>query len=218
MVIVHLVEFRSAPGHEAEVVACLRHPEVRIGPPPQGLLADTIGRRLGQRHREHVLVTAWKDEPSWRKGTDNGSPRCLAQVAEWLTARRDCRFRAVACAGPSWQGSKILRVYRGKVPRDSLASWEARANGPMEGLAAKPGLVSIAVGPVTDDATADDATAAEQEVVAVSSWRDWDSVLQATGGHLDRLIEETEMSELERKVDVEHYQLLNGNSSDQAAD
>ncbi len=209
MVIVHLVEFRIAPGHEAEVVACLRHPELRAGPRPEGLIADSVGRRLGQKQREHVLVTSWKDEKSWRKGTDNGSPRCLAQVADLLTDRRDVRFRVVGCSGSGLEAGKILRVYRGRVALASLPAWEARACEPIEWLSGKPGLVSLAVGPSMDESGAD-----EREVMAVSSWRDWDAVLEATGGHLDRLLEATEMSELEHPVDVEHYQLIDGGNTD----
>src|SRR5512143_924758 len=109
--IVHLVEFRIQPGHEVEVVAALRHPEL-FGPRPDGLLADSVGRRLGHQRREHVLATAWQDEASWRGGTDGGqSPRCLARVENMVQERRDSAFRVIAAPGPSWDQGKILRVY-----------------------------------------------------------------------------------------------------------
>jgi heme-degrading monooxygenase HmoA len=208
--VVHLVEFRIQPGHEVEVVAALRHPEL-FGPRPEGLLADSVGRRLGHQRREHVLATSWRDEASWRAGIDDGqNPRCLARVAHMVEDRRSSAFRVVASKGPSWDEGKILRVYRGAVGDESMARWEAWACGPAGAVGTDPGLVSLLVGP----SMLPDERPGEQVVVAVTAWRDWEAVLAATGGHLDHLLRETEMTELERPLSVEHYQLLNGGSAE----
>jgi heme-degrading monooxygenase HmoA len=209
-VLVHLVEFRIQPGREAEVVAALRHPEA-FGPCPEGLLAHSVGRRLGHQCREHVLATAWRNESSWRVGTDGGRlPRCMDRVADLFDERRDSAFHVVASKGPSWDEGKILRVYRGAVGDESMARWQDWASGRVGSVGSDPGLVSLLVGP----SVLPEERPGEHVVVAVTAWRSWEAVLAATGGHLDHLLRETEMAELERPLSIEHYQLLNGGSAE----
>ena len=202
--IVHLVEFRIKSGFEAEVVATLQLP----GPAsawPAGLVAHCVGRRMGHSHRKHVFACAWQDFESWRHGLDEAdSPSCLTRVADRLEDRRDSVVDVLASVGPRWDEGRVLRIYRATVAADSLAEWEAKALGPVGKLSGLDGLVSILVGPAwpRPDGQGD------RTVFAISAWRDWSAVLSATGGRIDRLVQRTELADLERPVRVDHYQIL----------
>jgi heme-degrading monooxygenase HmoA len=203
-VIVHLVEFRIKPGFEAEVVASL-YQAAAGGSRPEGLLAHSVGRRLGESHRRHILACAWRDLESWQRGLDEGnSPMCLSRVAERLQDRHESVIDVVASAGPSWEEGRVLRVYRARVHSESLTEWEARARGPVAWLANRPGLVSITVGPTWPRPESD----GDRVVFAISAWLDWSDVLAATGGRIHGALQRTELADLERPLGAQHYELL----------
>ena len=202
--IVHLVEFRIKPGFEAEVVASLHH-RSQADERPAGVLAHSIGRRLGQRHRRYVFACAWRDFESWRRGMEvEDLPACLTLVADRLDERHDSVVDVVASAGPSLEEGRVLRIYRATVRAGDLAEWEAWARGSVEGLAERPGLVSLLVGPSWPRPEADD----DMTVFAISAWRDWSDVLAATGGRIKQALDRTELTDLERPLGAEHYELL----------
>jgi hypothetical protein len=209
-VIVHLVEFRIKPGFEGEVVAALQHQAVG-GNRPAGVLAHSIGRRLGHGHRRYVYACAWKDFESWRGGLDaEDTPTCLTRVSHLLLERRDCVVDIVASAGPSWEEGRVLRIYRAAVLSDDLAEWETRARGPVGWLSGRPGLVSILVGPSWPRPEAGD----ERTVLAISAWREWSDVLSATGGRIGGTLERTELADLEKPLGADHYELIQPSSPD----
>jgi hypothetical protein len=189
-VIVHLVEFRIKPGFEGEVVAALQHQAVG-GNRPAGVLAHSIGRRLGHGHRRYVYA-------------------CLTRVSHLLLERRDCVVDIVASAGPSWEEGRVLRIYRAAVLSDDLAEWETRARGPVGWLSGRPGLVSILVGPSWPRPEAGD----ERTVLAISAWREWSDVLSATGGRIGGTLERTELADLEKPLGADHYELIQPSSPD----
>ena len=204
MVIVHLLELRVVPGHEAEVVGLLRHstPGARG---PAGLLLRCVGKRLSRHQQEHIVVTCWRDREAFTHGTDpQGVPAYLSPKADLLSERRSSAFRVSAAMGDEPGAARILRVYRARVATASVEEWERRAAEQLTVLAAKDSLVFARAG--VD--LAGEHPSDEVPVVALSAWRDWDAVLEATGGHIDRLVEDTELIDLERPIAVDHYELF----------
>ena len=219
--IVHLLEFRVVPGHEAEVIGFLRHAvpaERRL----KGLLTRCTGRRLNRRQPELIALTCWRDNATFAAGTDPlGAPAYLSSKADLLTDRRSSTFRASAIAGDDPEPAHILRVYRAGVAVGSTAEWERCAGEQLAELTAMDGLVFVRAGIVPAGAAlagsslADGQPGDEASVIALSAWRDWDAVLAATGGHIDRLLETNALADLERPIGVDHYELLGPDSGSQ---
>lgn len=202
--IVHLLEFRVVPGHEAEVTGFLRH-TAPGGRPSAGILMRCVGSRLNRHQQEHLVVTCWRDGAAFTRGTDpQGVPGYLAPKADLLSEPRSSGFRVSAALGDEPDGARILRVYRAQVAAASVVEWEGRAAEQMTALSGKQSLIFARAGVVLDDERPSD----EVSVVALSAWRDWDAVLAATGGHIDRLVQDTELIDLERPVGVDHYELF----------
>ena len=207
-VIVHLLEFRVLPGHEAEVAAYLRrfpHEDK-----PAGLLpAACAGHRVGRQHSEFVLASVWQDAGALGSAIGPGglpsglSPNLLAspspvsfeiQAAYW---------------GAGFRGARILRVFRGTIKAASLDLWRRRMDERVPALSKRPGLQAFLVGAVTDGPGAK--TVAQDgrvAFIALSAWHDWDSVLAASGGHVDRPVVESNPADPEDLVGVSHYPLL----------
>jgi hypothetical protein len=201
--IIHLFEYRVQPGFDAEVERFLRHVTAEHKK-PAGLVARSAGRRLGRDQREYILGSIWLDEKSFAQGTDaRGVPSCLAAKGGLLRDLRSSDYTVVAPAAASWAHAQILRVYRASVRNEDVAAWRQRAIEPIGRLSAKDGLNAVLAG-FGESATSEPAVT---PVIAITVWRDWESVLLATGGHLDRLLKETELGDLESPIDVEHYQL-----------
>jgi hypothetical protein len=203
-VIVHLLEFRALPGHEAEVTGFLRH-STSGDHHPAGLLTRFVGRRLSRQQQEHIAVTCWRDESAFTRGTDPlGAPAYLAPKADLLAERRSSAFGVSAALGDRPDGARILRVYRARVATAAVEKWQRRAAEQLTALSTKERLVFARAG--VGLAGAD--SSGEVSVVALSAWDDWDAVLAATGGHIDRLVQATELVDLERPEGVDHYELL----------
>jgi hypothetical protein len=204
-VISHLLEFRVVPGHQAEVAALLRRFPAGNGSTP-GLTAHCIGRRLGRNQEEYVLTTVWQDEESLRKGTaEDGVPLYLSPMLDLLGRRTPSAFDVLASHwGDGFDSATILRVYRADVAAEALRDWasmvEQRAGRLAEtaGLRVVLGGTRVPAGERTGDLP----------VTVVSAWSDWNAVLAATGGHIDQVVLETDLGELEKPTGVEHYQLL----------
>ena len=204
IVILQLLEFRVVPGHEAEVTSSLRQ-SVLVGPLPAGILTRCVGRRLSRNQSEHIVATCWRDEAAMAAGTDqHGMPRYLTPLAELLSGRRQATFVVAASIGHDLAGARIMRVYRAKVARESLETWEKSSAEQVVQLSARDGLICARAGASRAGASGED----EVPVFAISAWRDWDAVLAATGGHIDRLVEDTDLGDLERAAALDHYQLL----------
>ena len=201
--IVHLLEYQVATGHDAEVDSFVRHSALRA-PPSPGILARCVGRRLGPVGHEHVAATEWGDLDSYRLGTaHDGIPEYLASVSALLRHVRSTRYRVVFSEGPGLESARILRIYRATVATEMLAAWGRRAAEPIDRLLVIPGMEKVitGVGVLAVDRPG------ETSIVAITAWRDWEAILQATGGHIDRLLLETELADIERPLDVAHYQL-----------
>jgi hypothetical protein len=202
--IVHLLKYQVVAGRDAEVDGFVRHSALAT-PPTPGIVARCVGRRLGPVGHEHVAATAWTDLDVFRSGTSSGGvPDYLSPVADRMRDVRSARYRVVVAEGPGCEDARILRIYHATVATEMLATWERRATEPIDRLAAKPGLLKAFAGVGVLDAD----PPGETSIVAITAWLDWGSVISATGGHIDRLLLETELADLERPSDVEHYQLL----------
>ncbi|MGD0862215.1 MAG: hypothetical protein ABSA21_05575 [Candidatus Limnocylindrales bacterium] len=168
-------------------------------------MISSAGTRLSRHQSEHIVVTCWRTDAAFARGTDpQGVPAYLSPRADLLSARRPSTFRVTASLGSSLEGARILRVYRAQVAAASIAAWERRAAELLTSLSATDGLVAMRAG----SSPAGAHSGSGLQVVAVSAWRDWDAVLAATGGHIDRLLQETELADVEEPIGVDHYELL----------
>jgi hypothetical protein len=204
MAIVHLVEFRVRPGHEAEVVAYLRNaaPGDR---PSAGLRLTCIGRRLRGHRQEHIAVLRWRDGRDYARGTGPlGVPRYLSAIADLLSELRSSAFDTTTAMGDGTEGARVLRVYRTHVAAASLEDWQRRTVEPLTRLSQKQGLVYLRAG----TGLAGAAASGEVPILILCGWRDWDVMLAATGGHIDLPAQETDLDDLEGPSDVDHYELL----------
>jgi heme-degrading monooxygenase HmoA len=202
--IVHLLEFRVVPGHGPELAAVLRRFPSDTNDLP-GLVGQCVGRRLGRQQLEHIVVTVWEDEAAFQRGVEsNGLPAVMAAYSDLLSNASWSAFEAHSQSiANTFADARILRVYRASVEAGAVDQWLARAESQAVTLAEKAGLKAVMVGtrlPAVPEA-------GNLPVIAVSAWRDWNSVLMATGGHIDQLVIETELDELEHPISVDHYQL-----------
>jgi hypothetical protein len=206
-VIVHQLEFRVVPGHDAEVTGFLRH-AMFVAAHPAGVVMLCAGKRLGTHRSEHLVVTCWRNQAAYLKGTDaHGVPAFLSAKAEWLSSPRALAFEVAGSIGSDLAGARIMRVYRARIPAGSVAVWEERARAQLSALASRDGLVCVRAG------VGRPAIGEEVHVSVISAWRDWAAVLAATGGHIDRLVQDTEFEDIEQAAGLDHYQLLDSDPS-----
>jgi hypothetical protein len=204
MAIVHLVEFRVVPGHEAEVPAYLRNaaPAERHS---ARLRVICIGRRLRGHSQEHIAVVGWRDGRDYARGTDPlGVPSYLSAKADLLSELRSSAFDVSTVLGDGTEGARILRVYRTHVVAASLGDWQRRSVEPLTRLSEKEGLVYLRAG--TGLAGPD--ASGEVPILILCGWRDWDAMLAATGGHIERPAQESNLDDLEGPGEIDHYELL----------
>ncbi len=203
-VIVHILEFRAKPGHEAELVGFLRNLQAGTRP-VGGLLKHYIGRRLSRHQQEHVAVTCWNDVAAFTRGTDPlGTPAYLWPRGDLLSDRKSSSYRVCASLADGTEVARVLRVYRADVAPSDVDEWERRTAEHMTGLVGTEGLVYLREGVGTAGANQE----GNVPIVALSCWRNWDAVLAATGGHIDRLVQATELIDLERTTSVDHFELV----------
>jgi hypothetical protein len=211
-VIVHMLEFRVVPGREAEVTAFLRHPPPADGHPDDAPVTCT-GRRLGRQHSEYILTSVWRDARTFERETDPaGRPVYLTPKLD-LLASSSCSAFAVLSAhwGDAFEGSKILRVYRGSVHASDMAEWLKRVDKEAPAVSVNTGLRAVLIGtviPMAGEGSGEAAADGQMAVMAISAWSDWNAVLTATGGHIDRPVLFTEVEDIETPSSVNHYQLL----------
>jgi hypothetical protein len=207
-VLIHLFEYRVLPGHEAELVGYVRHSVLPAR--PAGAASSCAARRLGQGRSDFIAVTAWEDEKACGAGIDaDGVPRTLLPQASLLVDCRSSLYLVVASVELDCDNARILRIYTATVPRRDVEYWQEKAVDAVKTLTARPGLMAVQVGVGAEIADQPDAVQPDAvSVVALTAWRDWDSLIAATGGHLDRGLLETELIDLEQPVGADHYQML----------
>lgn len=205
--IVHLLEYRVVAGHEEEVVGFLRH-QATAAPVDNGYVKRCFGRRLGTQGREHVAATVWDGWEGFRRGTDDaGRPRILSAKSALLGVERSSRYRVVATAGLACEGARILRLYRTTIAVDTVDTWERRALETVGRLATREGLLTLVAG-VSRDQDGSIAQAGEAGVVVLTAWADWDLLLTATGGRLNNALADTELADIERPANADHYEVI----------
>jgi hypothetical protein len=52
------------------------------------------------------------------------------------------------------------------------------------------------------------ARAGEAGVVVLTAWTDWDLLLMATGGRLNSALLDTELADIERPANADHYEVI----------
>lgn len=206
-VILHLLEYRITPGHEAEVGGYLRH-QASSAPPAQGLVSLFVGHRLGKQGREHLAATLWTDEAALDRGTDKaGVPRYLAPKASMLGDKAASRYRVLASTKGGSEGARVLRLYRTSIAAGSVELWERRALEPVDLLAATEGLLTVVAG-LGIDRDAALPGVGNVRVVVLTAWTEWTLLLGATGGRLNRPLVGTELEDLEEPATADHFELV----------
>lgn len=201
--IVHLLEYQVLPGHAAEVEGFVR--ESLSASARGGLLARCAGRRLAVDGPRHIVLSAWRDADVFRIGTNSaGMPRDLASRASLIRRRLPSQFRAVEWHGLNWCDARVLRLYRASVARDGLEAWERSVPGELHEIIGKPGSVAALAGV----AILDEEDPSDVQIMVLSAWRDWDSLLGATGGRLNRPILGTENAGPQPPSLADHYELI----------
>ena len=204
--IVHLLEYRVVPGHEAEVSGYLRHAAL-TATPPDGLAVRFAGRRLSHKGREHLAVTIWRDQAAFGRGTDaKGLPAYLASKSSLLCDRASSRYRLVASTGLDREGGRVLRLFRTSVATEAVESWERRVLEPVDRLAEVGGVLTVIAG--VEAGVGEGRRARAAHVAVLTVWSAWPPLLAATGGHLDRSLMGTDLSDLERPGTADHFELL----------
>lgn len=205
--IAHLFEYRTVLGHEAELRGFLRNGPLRA-PLPNGAEALFAARRLSKLGRENVAVTVFRDVTTCDRCTDaTGLPNYLDQVLPLLGDRAISRYRVLASSGLGHLGARVLRLYRTSIATAAVEQWEQRALGSASRLAEMRGLTTIVAGVQVDS---EDAVGqgAETCVVVITTWTEWDLLLAATGGRLNRALLDTELGDLEAPANADHYEIV----------
>jgi hypothetical protein len=205
--IIHLLEFRVVPGHEAEMAGYLSHRALDASP-SNGLVASFVGRRLGAEVREYLAATMWRDPAAFGRRTDQEAlPPYLRLASSMLGDKAPSRYGVVASTGLGSEGARILRVYRTSIAAGSVEFWKRRTLETVGQLNSKDGLLTIVAGVDTEgDGSAEQA--GEACVVVITVWTEWNRLLAATGGRLNEAIVDTELGDLEGPATTDHFELL----------
>jgi hypothetical protein len=205
--IVHLLEFRVVPGHEAEVAGYLSH-DVLAASPSDGLISRFVGRRLSAQGREHVAATTWRNEASFARDTGpEGLPAYLGGASSMLGDKAASTYRVVASTGLGSEGARVLRLYRTSIAADSVGLWKRRTLESVSQLVSKEGLLTVVAGvAIGGDQSAEHA--GEACVAVMTAWTEWNRLLVATGGRLNEAILDTELVDIEGPATTDHFELL----------
>jgi hypothetical protein len=208
-VIVHLLEYQVLPGHAAEVAGFVS--QLLDAPMPSGLLARCAGRRLSVDGPRYILVSVWQDLDAFRVGTNaSGVPRNLASQAPLIRRRLSAQFRSVESHVENWCEARVLRLHRTSLAQDALAAWERGVLADVNMIAGKSGnLVAFAGVAVGDETAGSDA-----QILVLTAWRDWDALLDATGGRLNRPILGTETAGPQPHSLADHYEPIHAEAND----
>ena len=207
--IVLFLEYRIRPGHDAEVTGFLRH-ELLAGPLADGLVARFAGRRLSGQGRQHFVATTWRDSAALARATDDqGLPAFLAERTSLLSHVETSRYRLAASTGLGREGASVIRLYRTSIAADAVGSWERRAAKTIGRLVTTSGLLAAEAGVEADgeDVVMRDG---DVRIAVLTAWAEWDLLLAATGGRLERALLDTEITDLEQPATIDHFQLLHG--------
>ena len=207
--IAHLLEYQIQPGHEGEVTGFLRH-ELLAEPLPDGMVARFAGRRLSGQGRQHFVATTWRDPTALAAAIDaEGLPPCLAERASLLGVRTASSYRLAASTGLGLEGARVLRLYRTSTALEAVEFWERRAVETIGRLVATPGLLAAQAGVEIDgeDPVVRDG---QVRIAVLTAWAEWDLLLTATGGRLDKALLDTEITDLEQPASADHFELLRG--------
>ena len=209
--IVHLLEYQVLPGHAAEVEGFVN--QLLDAPMPSGLLARCAARRLSVDGPRYIMVSVWPDLDASRVGTNaSGVPRDLASKASLIRRRLSGQFRSVESHVENWCEARVLRLHRTSLAQDELAAWERGVLADVNMIAGKPGnLVALAGVAVGDETGGSDA-----QVLVLTAWLDWDALLDATGGRLNRPILGTETAGPQPHSLADHYELIHAEANGEA--
>jgi hypothetical protein len=206
VVFLHLLEYRIVPGHEVELTGFLRH-VVLTATPRGGLVARLAGRRLSRQGRSQVVATTWQDEASLGRGIDErGVPVELAEKAGLLQDLVTSSYRVTASAGIGRDEGTVLRLHRPSIAAGAAEIWKRRTLETFDRLVSRDGLIAAVAGVEAAHHSVGGESVAR--VAVVTTWIDWDMLLAAAGGRLDRALLEDDFADLEEPSRASHFELM----------
>jgi hypothetical protein len=202
----HLLEYRIVPGHEAELTGFLRQ-VVSTAEEPDGLVARFAGRRLSRHGRKHLVASTWRDEAALARNTDeNGVPAQLAEKSALMDSVGTGRYRVTASTGLDLEGARVIRLHRTLIAAGAAGIWERRTIETFDRLVSRAGLIAAVAGiDSTRPPVAHESVAC---IAVVTTWVDWDHLLVAAGGRLDRALLDDDFADLEEPSRANHFELL----------
>jgi len=187
--------FAFAPTGTTRVLDARLRDEIapRIAELP-GLTALFLARRAADTEERRVIASAWADPQAMEAALESGGLAAIEAAfggeAEVLALRVELLDRGLADPG-------VLRVFRGTVREGALDRYvELARAGTLSDMAAGIGPIALYLAPQPPDA-----------VVTVSIWADWDRLMQATGGKLDKPIATRHADQLAR-ASVAHFEVI----------
>jgi hypothetical protein len=203
-VIVHLLDYRVVPGHEAEVEGFLRHQGL-VGSAPRGMVCRYVGRRLRSQGPEHLAVSVWSGPEALRSGLgEQGIPSFFAATSDLLGTKSSSRYRVVASTGLGARGARVLRVYRTAIPADAVVAWGRQTLEAVGRLPVNEGFLTAFAGISADPP----GPAAGAGGIVVTAWTDWDLLLAAIGGRLNSPLLGAGIDDLENQATRDHYGVI----------
>jgi hypothetical protein len=88
-----------------------------------------------------------------------------------------------------------------------VETWERRALESVGQLASREGLLTVVAG-VGKDQDGSVGQAGEASVAVLTAWADWTLLLAATGGRLNSALADSELADIERSANADHYEVI----------
>jgi hypothetical protein len=158
-----------------------------------GLTAQFLARRVGEHVERRIIATVWTDADAMDAALESG----LARIEADLEGEAEILSLGLALLDERPFEPTVLRIFRGTVKPGVLDRYvELARYGTVADMTADIGPVALYLAP-QPPAT----------VVTVSVWVDWDRIMQATGGKLDKPIATRHADQLVR-AQVEHFEVI----------
>jgi hypothetical protein len=160
----------------------------------QGLTGLFLARRVGESVEGRIIATAWTDIEAMDAGLQAGG---LAGIEADLQGEAEILSLELELLDDRPLVPTVLRIFRGTVRLGALDRYvELARGGTRADIAADIGPIALYLAPQPP-----------QSVVTVSVWADWDRIMQATGGKLDKPIATRHADQLAR-AQVAHFEVI----------
>src|SRR3954452_11813771 len=187
--------FAFAPAAAGRLVdARLRHDIAPRIAELAGLTGLFLARRVGDSVERRIIATVWIDPEAMDVGLHAGG---LAGIEADLQGEAEVLSLELEILDDRPLVPTVLRIFRGTVRSGALDRYvELAREGTGADMAADIGPIALYLAPQPP-----------QSVITVSLWADWDRIMQATGGKLDKPIATRHADQLVR-AQVEHFEVI----------